>query len=334
MLVASLEENEPELFQRLREAPFETVSSWPGITFKVYELGGGGARGSRCSVYGYYLENREPREIGVARAASARRMNFTALHELGHHLQPDHPEVGLALAELDDEWRSLEDRICDAFASEVLLPDDLVSSHLLADRLGPTANQIIELFHATDASRAACCVRAAQHLRVEGWVILTDLGGTVIFAAGANHPFRLAPGTEQPDSSIVSLAGRTGAAQGLSAVTYPSGKSSPHFNTDAVADGEYVFAVLSLGATPWNPQPVPRALQRPNGAPSSCLDPGCGHEWISFDDPCGKCGERECPRCERCACIPVVDQRLCRECYLPKPAVLFEDAGEVCRDCR
>lgn len=334
MLVASLEKDDPELLRHLRQAPFETVSSWPEITFKVYDLGSPAARGSRCSVYGYYLEHRQPREIGVARAASTRRMNFTALHELGHHLQPDHPEVGLALAQLDDEWRTLEDRICDAFAAEVLLPDDVVSSLLAAEHLGPTAAQVVELFHASDASRAACCVRAAQHLRVDGWVILADREGRVIFAAGANHPFRLAPGTPQPDTSTVALAGRTGAAQGLSTVTYASGKTSPHFNTDAIVDGDYVFAVLSLGATPWNPQPVPKGLQRPNGVPSSCLDPGCDHEWVSFDDPCDKCGERECPRCGRCACVPVVERRLCTECYLPKPVGLFAEGSEICSDCR
>lgn len=333
MLVERLEQDSPALLDELRNGPFETVCRWPGVSTSIYDLGARPKKGSRCSVYGYYLEYRNPPEIGIARAASQRRMNFTALHELGHHLQPDHPEVGLALAELDDEWHGLEDRICDAFAAEILLPADLVAGVLTDDRLGPTASQVVELFHLSDASRAACCVRAAQHLRVDGWVVLADRDGKVQFAAAANHEFRLAPGTVQPGSSIISMAGQTGWAQGLSPVTYPSGKTSPHFNTDAVADGDYVFAVMSLGATSWNPAPVPSRFRRAGGVPTICVNPGCGHDWVSFDPPCNKCGERPCPICDRCGCVPSVTRRICPGCHLDRPAVEFPDGSDRCQEC-
>lgn len=333
MLVDSLEQESPALLEELRDGPFETVRRWPGVSTTVYDLGSRPANRSRCSVYGYYLEHRKPPEIGIAQATSLRRMNFTALHELGHHLQPDHPEVGLALAELDDEWRGLEDRICDAFAAEILLPDELVTPVLADDRLGPTASQVADLFDRSRASRAACCVRAAQHLHVDGWVILSDRDGQVLFAAAANHEFRLAPGTVQPESSIITMAGLRGSAQGLSPVTYPSGKTSPHFNTDAVADGDYVFAVMSLGATPWNPAPVPPRLRRPGGVPTVCVNPGCGHEWVDFDAPCDKCGERRCPQCDRCGCVPAVERRLCTGCYIDRSVNEFLAGSDLCEQC-
>lgn len=333
MLVDSLGQDSPDLLDELRDEPFDTVRRWPGVSTVVYDLGSRVTKRSRCSVYGYYLENRRPPEIGIARAASHRRMNFTALHELGHHLQPDHPEVALALIELDNEWHGLEDRICDAFAAEILLPDELVAQVLADSRLGPTASQVAELFERSQASRAACCVRAAQHLHVDGWVIVADRDGRVLFAAAANHEYRLAPGTPQPETSLITMAGRTGTVQGLSPVTYPSGKTSPHFNTAAVADGDYVFAVMSLGATPWTPAPVPARYRRAGGAPTICVNPGCGHDWVSFDAPCAKCGERTCPRCDRCGCVPAVERRLCTGCYMERSSNEFPTGSDLCEQC-
>lgn len=332
MLVESLQQADPNQYAQLARDPLNTVQAWPGVDVVVFEPTGGSRRDG-CSVYGYYMRKRKPPKIGIARATSTGRMHFTALHELGHHLQPDHPKIAADLYRYDDEYRSLEDRICDAFAAEILTPDDIVEQTFTKGHLGPTASDVVKLFEQTRASRAACCVRAAQHLRHEGWVILADLHGVVEFAAAANHNFRLAPGTAQPGNSPISLAGRTNSAQGQMPVTYPSGKTSPHYNIDAVKDGNYVFAVLSLGATPWNPAPVPGRLRVPGGVSVICPHPACEHEWVATGDRCDRCGEFECPRCGRCSCVTAARNTLCPGCYIQRPPAEFPDGSEICVYC-
>lgn len=334
LIVDWLAAERPELLDQLKADPLATVRAWPDARVEVRPQMTTGPSGGRCSVSGYYNGGRDPPLIVVYEAASPGRVRFTALHELAHHLQRDHPDSATLLADYagDDEYRTVEDRICDAFAAEVLLPAERVGE-IVTHRLGPDAGDVIELFNRTEASRAACCVRITQQLDHDGWVILADCEGVVRFAAAAHLKYRLAPGTQQPPNSQITLAGRRGRGRGLCPVVYPSGKSSWSFNTEAIRHGDYVFAVLSLGATPWNPRPVPAEYHRAGGVPTVCANAGCDAHWVAWEQPCSRCGGYECPDCGRCQCVPIVERRLCPGCYLEKPAGSFPDGGEVCEEC-
>lgn len=54
-------------------------------------------------------------------SASRARRDFTALHELGHHLQQNSFDLMEAFARQPDGGVLLEDTACDAFAAEILL---------------------------------------------------------------------------------------------------------------------------------------------------------------------------------------------------------------------
>ena len=155
----------------LTSDPCGTLESWPEVTFQLVDEPEEASTGPRCSVAGAYVEDVHQGlpVIQVAMAASVGRRAFTALHELGHHLQRNDPE--LLQAVWDQEYSDLfEDLACDAFAAEVLLPDNDVSHHISPE--GPTAEDVLRLFRAGAASRSAVCVRVAQRLPAPGHAVL------------------------------------------------------------------------------------------------------------------------------------------------------------------
>jgi IrrE N-terminal-like domain len=126
-----------------------------------------------CSIDGSYFP--DPPRISVAESLSRRRVNFSVLHELGHHLQADDAILADILWHEPDGGTGLEEDVSDAFAAEVLLPQHLVDE-IIGDA-GPTAAAVADLFATTQASREACCVRAAHRVRGPGYVVLADPDG-------------------------------------------------------------------------------------------------------------------------------------------------------------
>ncbi len=227
----------------MTDNPLEGVSDWPGIELVMAEestVEGG------CSVSGSYDYAR--RRIVVARSASRRRQGFTALHELGHHLQ-QHDEASVALLEAEPDFgANLEDDICDALAGQVLIPDTVIEQ--VTPAKGPTAESVIELFEQTQASREACCVRAAQRIVGEGYVMLCDISGTAIFTAcTGQYPVRR--GTPQIGNVVVEAAMQWRMASRESRVTFPSGAQSPLFFGNAETSDEYIFVVMVSYSPAW-----------------------------------------------------------------------------------
>jgi hypothetical protein len=128
---------------------------------------------------------------------------------------------------------------------------------------GPTAESVIELFERSEASREACCVRAAQRILGDGYIMLSDLEGTAIFTASTT-PYGVRRGTPQPGNKVIEAAIRWTTASRESRVRFPSGAQSPLFFGNAHTDGEYIFAVFVSyqpawvrGLTPTLPYPNP-----------------------------------------------------------------------------
>ena len=113
---------------------------------------------SGCSVAGSYQPN--PPTLVVTKSLSSGRRRFTALHELGHHLQQTDIALGNTVFGYSDP-DSFEEEACDAFAAGVLLPDDELRTQL--SPRGPTAQDVVDLYSVhSSASREACCVWAAR----------------------------------------------------------------------------------------------------------------------------------------------------------------------------
>jgi hypothetical protein len=325
-MLRMLDRERPGVIERLYADALTELTGWPEIQVRLVDEqpGAGG-----CSVAGSYDDLMHPPALCVARSASHRRRQFTVLHELGHHLQTN--DIGLATTSLDFD-DDATDAACDSFAARVLLPDDLVTG-CFADRT-PSAGDIVRLYEASTASRAACVVRAAEHLLSSGMVVLYDAAGVVSFAAGRGV-YPPARGSDQSRTALVTAALQDpGRADGLAVtvdattIRYRTHDSGPLYGQAAWCDG-YLIAVLVEHHAPWttfSPTRGPAAPRVPRSA-----DCGVCDETFPILDACPTCGEPRCPS-GHCQCTHD-RERPCDRCFLTWAPGRFPGGGTTCVDC-
>lgn len=327
VLCETLDRDELEL---LREDPFEAIPLIePEVTIELvaYEPGEG------CSVEGLYHE--PTRSITVQAARSPRRTRFTAIHEFGHDRSRHVIDVARHLTSFSGATsRREEERIADAFAGAVLIPDDVLAA--LLDGRQPTAHHLVELFHHTRAggSREACCVRVAQRMRGEGYVVLAE-GGAVRFCATVGGAFPIRRNTAQERVGLLARAATHGSATDVNArLQFPDGRLTREYAGQAVTDDLYTFAILTDSSSPpWGGWVPPRRAQ--GEAPEIfCQD--CD-EFTEAWQRCDTNGShRVCSSCGWCECRAPkvkVPERVCQDCFIPKRFDLFPDGGDTCKDC-
>jgi IrrE N-terminal-like domain len=314
----------------LRDDPLGELGRWPQLQVRlVAELHSEGA----CSVAGSYQHQATPPALVVSRSRSIRRRGFTALHELGHHLQQTDPDLGQRLFSVENS-ELLEERACDAFAARVLLPDDGVAAHI--SPRGPTATAVAELFRNSRASREACCVRAAEHLIGAGVVVLLDQDGTVLFAAprGLIPPAR---GSDQSDTPLIAAAlkGTDTVERDQTVLTYRGGNTSDLvYGQASWCDPGYLIAVVVSDNVPWRRFAPPRPHTNHSRYGSWWTCETCAQEFQVNEPPCDRCGQ---PRCEslHCGCTAsrARRDRTCDMCHMTLHPSRFEGDRTTCRDC-
>jgi hypothetical protein len=319
----------------LVDDPFTAIPELAGLTVDVRDSSR--AASSTCSVEGLYLEDGR---ITVMRAMSPRRTKFTALHEFGHHLARNTAETVRELASAyrvsDRQSRTLEERIADAFAAELLVPS-ADAAELLEGR-SPTAGDVRDLFVVCEGSREACCVRMAQYMRANGYIMLAE-GQSVRFCAVVGDAFPVRRGVVQDDDHLLARASRTGEAQMEQVrMRHASGVQTREYGGHAVvADDGYTYAVLTDSTKPpWGGWRLP-GDQRPAGIEMEC--DGCGHEVEAWKR-CSTCRGPVCPRqeCGWCSCesprrTRVAMKRCEGGCQLTKRFDLFPPGSDICVDC-
>lgn len=326
-IVGRLDRARPGSVARMRKDTFAEISSWRELTVNVSHV----SDSSACSVAGHF--NPRTKIITVTRASPGRQ-SFTLLHEMAHYLQQeDDSWVDEVLAKEPDFGRRLEEQVCEAVAAEVLLGGDEIS-RILGDRT-PAANSALELFRKTQASRAACCVATAQRLNRTGWVLLTDLSGTIQFGIGSGDRTPPQRGVNQGPRHLSVRAAERGAARGVDEwVTWKSGRRWEGLHGDAVRDdrGEYVFVVLTDEEPPWSPSPMRlRAPVYVEPEPWECH--ACGDTSPYPPALCDTCGESRCPACKACACVVRRSELKCKDCNLILPRSQFAKSSDTCRGC-
>lgn len=305
----------------MRSDPLGAVLQWEEVEA---QLRGEVRNPGLCNTDGLYQP--DPPRILIAASTSPRRQTFTALHELGHHLAFQHEDIADLLWGPDGD--RVGEELADAFAAFVLFPDDMIEE--VFTQQGPTAQQVADLFTASHASRAACCVAASNLLNVEGYVLVTDLDAAVQYAASAHMPYRLRRGVHQPDGGLITKAAALGHARGTFHVQYPAGSLSPPMAADAVRDDYYVFVVAVQGRPPWGAAWDTPGDARPIAPERHCLH--CGAVWEGWaGEACDKCGQPPCLECSRCACVSDIPERRCPDCGLTTAA--FVPGAAVCNDC-
>lgn len=287
-----------------------------------------------CSVAGSYHPGPPP-TITIVDSRSAGRRHFTGLHELGHRLVAGDPALHDEFDDEPDQGKGLEELVCDAVAGVLLLPDHVVDAHITA--AGPTARGVLALFEQTQASREACCVRAAQRITGSGHVMLVH-EGVARYTASANTVYTVARGTPQPEGGPALLALERGSARGRAPVRYASGGLSDQFHVDAVADGKgFAFAVFVDVKPAWN-SGLSLVDRDDVVTTNEAYCPHCEMDFEALGAPCPKCGgfvHRGNEGCGKCACPPgaVPGTRLCHGCFLQRPPAEFPPGADRCNVC-
>lgn len=281
-----------------------------------------------CSVDGFYHPN--PPRISVARSIKTREA-FSLLHEFAHDRQRHSFEVMEACQPLEaTRRRALEEDICDAFAAEILLPPELVDAALDGGEV--TAEALRYLGQQNQASRAACCVRLAQHLEGDGYVVLADHDGSLRFCAAAGDAYPVARTAAQPRQSALTRAAGSGRAQETDRLTHRSGGQTPTMYVEACADEDYVYAVYQARKPSWAVVPIPQHQRRARRPEVICVH--CGTEFTAFEEPCERCETHVCVDCGRCGCQATPPVRICEGCWLQKPALEFSTDEPYCDECQ
>jgi hypothetical protein len=332
-MLRMLEQLSPGAAVRLGADPFAALSAFTDLEVRlVPEVEIGDRSGNAgCSVAGVYIHDAAPPILGVAASTSAGRRAFTVLHEFGHHLQQDQTTLADLLLEQPDGGIALEDAACDAFAAEILLPTSLVDRFI--GTRGPTAAQVVDLWQASVASRAAACVRAAQRLSSPGHIVLLDEDGKVSFAASVGLP-PITRGSAQGDIGTVreALAG-SGRAAGRTRVRYRDGIHGDELYAQVVPMGGFLLLVAVTDRAPWLNFAPPSPSSGPVASSWVCEHIECGHEFASFDARCRGCGRPRCPECQRCQCPPGVSEQTCSRCFQRLPASMFIEGSASCSEC-
>jgi len=284
-----------------------------------------------CSIAAAYDPTTVPATILIGDDASTGRRAFSCLHEYAHHLSTTVGPVVDVLFEEPDGGAALEEDVCDAFASAVLVPHDTAAA-AFAD--GVTARAVATLAGSVAASLEATAVAAAGHLPAPGYVIILEGTGAARFAARGGDVLPVARDTRQTGLGLRTAA-RTRRGRGRDHVTFGTGNLSPEMFYDAAPLGGWTVAVLVADSPAWEAFTAGRLdhAERPTG-----YCDGCANEFLGEGRPCPTCDRLTCPRCRACGCVdglrPARGERPCADCGLTLGPGAFPSAAAVkCRDC-
>ncbi len=281
-----------------------------------------------CSVAAGYDRSADPARLLVALDASEGRRKFSLLHEFAHHLRDQVLEVLEALFGAAGAGERLEERVCDEFAAQVLLPRAAVAA-VLAE--GVTARSVLSLMQSGAASAQACAVAAARLLPAPGYVMLLNPAGEATFAARARDVLPIARGTVQ-DGPLARAAASGLALRDRVRVTYGTGNRGPEMFCDTASNGRVHVAVLVADSPPWGGLTIGRA---PHEAPAEQWCEDCSSAFVSYARACKDCGARACVDCGRCECSAAArGERPCATCFQTlAPAAFSSAAAAVCSGC-
>ncbi|MFK4362070.1 ImmA/IrrE family metallo-endopeptidase [Rhodococcus qingshengii] len=327
-MMETVERAHPGALERLRFDSVAELSQWDELTVTIVEETPGT---DGCSVAGTYQS--DPPTLVVTKALSNRRSKFTALHELGHHLQQTDLDLGSTVFRYSAPDR-FEEEACDAFAAQVLLPDDDLLQKI--DARGPVAQDVVDLFTSfSSASREACCVWAARQLHGSGVVVLLDQTGAVLFTASRSF-IPPAKGSDQSRADLISAAllnPGAGATRDDTRILYRNGSTSESlFGQARWFDDQYLVAIMVTDHAAWTPLALPRPGTKQTGA-SSWTCETCD-DLFTITERCQQCTNPRC-RSGHCGCdvARAANNRLCPGCFLQRHPSQFDGGSNVCRDC-
>jgi hypothetical protein len=284
---------------------------------------------AECSIAAVCDKSCDPVRLLISRDTSWGRRRFSVLHEYAHYLRDLVPAVLEALFASSSAGAALEERMCDEFASGVLLPDERLES-----ALGPfiTARAVLSLIAAAPASAEACTVAAARKLPAPGYIMLLSPDGTATFTAHNRDVYYVRRGTAQAGLLAQAASGRP--VRGREQVRYSTGSRSQEMFVDSATNNGRTVAVLVTDSPPWGGLTVGNK-HGPEGISAYCSN--CAYQFTIFARSCDTCEQPPCPQCGRCACETpkeVAGERVCDRCFLMLPPAAYVDANSAsCKEC-
>lgn len=282
-----------------------------------------------CSIAATYNASTTPAQIVVAEDAAPGRRRFSLLHEYGHHLRNQVVPVIAALFAAKGQAAALEEKVCDAFASFILIPAFVRGE---AFRDGVTASAVLDLIASSSASEQAVAVAAAESMHAPGYVLLLNVDGEIEFAGRSGDVFPIRRGAPQP--GFIARAAASGSArQGIAALNQGGGVVSAELNIDVASRLDRVVAVAVDGPAPWQRFSAGRAAY---AKPLEGWCEECARGFETFAT-CALCDDPKCPDCGLCGCgtKPLAGERVCQGCFLVlPPAAYAASTATFCRDCR
>lgn len=112
----------------------------------------------------------------------ARRENFTLAHEIGHFLIRSHLDGFVPRSFFSSEHGD-EERLCNRFAAELLMPSYMVRDHF--SDLSPRARSVLSLCDLYDVSLQAMLVRLGSSLRARFFAVIWRKRGEDLVASWA-----------------------------------------------------------------------------------------------------------------------------------------------------
>jgi hypothetical protein len=288
---------EPGVLDALRDDAESAVNARSDVNLQVVADQDPVLKTSDCSTAGLYLGTTRPPTLVVAESPSRGRNGFTILHELAHHLQRRDPDWLLqVLAPLGGEAARLEHRVCDEFASHVLIPSPSLT-RVVGEHEQVTAATLAAVFAHHRASRAAAIVRALPFLPPDSVALLTDSRGEILFCQ-SNGDLAPPPRGSFLDRDFIRRAISSAGSEihGTLDFTYRTGTLLRGLSATATGDlwDGYVFVVATQET---------RFGQRSDWS-VQLRECECGHEYAPSEAAgnCPRCSEPLCPECEQCPC--------------------------------
>ncbi len=319
--------------EEVRRDPLEWLRQWGEVV--VFDLKTNSSTASGCEVSGVYLGQIEPPQIGIAYSDTTQRMHFTALHELGHHIQLNDDDISVALLNELDQGTALEEAACDAFAAAILIPEHIAEAHL--GKTTPSAVQVARLWRNLETvSRSAVAIRAVRQIEADGLIVILDDDGNATFSASKGSP-RPARFTNQSETQIwkaitQSQGDRPAEVRGRFA--YSDGLAGDIFYMQAAKAGAGYVVVAASERVPWTLS-VARPEWTTYGKIYHCSFPNCDSTFrAAASAECPRCRQAPCPDCSRCECSATTRSEFtCSACFMIKNSALASGDPPVCSDC-
>jgi Zn-dependent peptidase ImmA (M78 family) len=321
--------------ESIRQDPILWLTDWAEV--EVFDLASVGVRvDGRCAVDGLYRGEDVPPRIGIAYSDTQQRMNFTALHELGHHIQMTDENLAMGLIERPDGGTALEEAACDAFAAAILIPDHIASAALGSGT--PSAESVATLWESLGTvSRSAVAIRAIRQIEGEGHIVVLNADGEVTFSTSttAIRPGRHSDQTGTPIWAAIERAPSTSTASARGQFNYKSVPAGDTYYMQAARAGAGYIIVAATERVPWLTLSIARRETTAYGQWYTCSHLVCTAVFLAGpSDVCEVCNFPTCPECGRCACtVAAHNEFTCSECFLLKGAAQASSTMNICIDC-